>query len=119
VAGSRAARCAGHHRRALAALTRGQGAGRVRRAGRGRGLRRGLALRRGRAMASEGGGVGHTAGRGSPSQGRKGRRREEEEESGLTVGGEKAMQADGVEGGSDRCGRGGGGKGKERASRVE
>jgi hypothetical protein len=55
VAGSRAARCAGHHRRALAALTRGQGAGRVRRAGRGRGLRRGLALRRGRAMAREGG----------------------------------------------------------------
>jgi hypothetical protein len=66
-----------------------------------------------------GGGSGTPRGGGHRAGGRKGRGREEEEESGLTVGGAKAVQADDVEGGSDRRGRGGGGRGKERASGVE
>jgi hypothetical protein len=55
-------------------------------------------------------------GRASRGGGRRGRGREEEEESGLTTEGAKAVQADGVEGGADRRGRGGRGRGKERAS---
>jgi hypothetical protein len=65
----------------------------------------------------QGRGVGHVAwGEGRRARGRRGRGREEEEELGLTTEGAKAVQANSVEGSSDRRGRGGGGRGKERAS---
>jgi hypothetical protein len=74
----------------------------------------GRALRRGRAMAGlrtapqprqQGRGVGHVAwGEGRRAWGRRGRGREEEEEPGLTAEGAKAVQADDIEGSSDRLG---------------